>query len=103
MLTGDWRGERLGACTDCRRYWGQHRAGELDECEIVEVRERLCPTAGTCMVMGTASTMARLAEVLGLMMPGSASPPATTGARLRSWSRDGATGRCLGGAGPVCA
>ncbi len=83
MLTGDWRGERLGACTDCRRYWGQHRAGELDEREIVEVRERLCPTAGTCMVMGTASTMACLAEVLGLMMPGSASPPATTGARLR--------------------
>lgn len=83
MLTGDWRGERLGACTDCRRYWGQHRAGDLDEREIVEVRERLCPTAGTCMVMGTASTMACLAEVLGLMIPGSASPPATTGARLR--------------------
>ena len=99
MLTGDWRGERLGACTDCRRYWGQHRAGELDEREIVEVRERLCPTAGTCMVMGTASTMACLAEVLGLMMPGSASPPATTGARLRAGVETGRQAVALAGQG----
>lgn len=99
MLTGDWRGERLGACTDCRRYWGQHRAGELDEREIVEVRERLCPTAGTCMVMGTASTMACLAEVLGLMMPGSASPPATTGARLRVGVETGRQAVALAGRG----
>lgn len=99
MLTGDWRGERLGACTDCRRYWGQHRAGDLDEREIVEVRERLCPTAGTCMVMGTASTMACLAEVLGLMMPGSASPPATTGARLRVGVETGRQAVALAGQG----
>jgi dihydroxy-acid dehydratase len=99
MLTGDWRGERLGACTDCRRYWGQHRAGELDEREIVEVRERLCPTAGTCRVMGTASTMACLAEVLGLMMPGSASPPATTGARLRVGVETGRQAVALAGQG----
>ena len=99
MLTGDWRGERLGACTDCRRYWGQHRAGDLDEREIVEVRERLCPTAGTCMVMGTASTMACLAEVLGLMMPGSASPPATTGARLRVGVETGRQAVALAGEG----
>ena len=99
MLTGDWRGERLGACTDCRRYWGQHRAGDLDEREIVEVRQRLCPTAGTCMVMGTASTMACLAEVLGLMMPGSASPPATTGARLRVGVETGRQAVALAGQG----
>ncbi len=83
MMSGDWRGERLGACTDCRRYWGQYRAGELDEDEINEVRESLCPTSGTCMVMGTASTMACMAEALGLMVPGSASPAAVAGARLR--------------------
>ena len=82
MLAGDWRGERLGACTDCRRYWGQHRAGDLDEHEIVGVRQSLCPTAGTCMVMGTASTMACLAEALGMMLPGAASPAAVTGRRL---------------------
>ena len=83
MLTGDWRGERLGACTDCRRYWAQHRAGDLDEQEIVGVRQSLCPTSGTCMVMGTASTMACLAETLGMMLPGAASPAAVTGERLR--------------------
>ena len=61
MMAGQWRGERLGACTDCRRYWSQFRANELDFDEIKEVESNLCPTAGTCMVMGTASTMACLA------------------------------------------
>src|SRR5471030_883794 len=57
MITGNHRGERLGACTDCRRFWGRFRAGEIDQQEINEVNEKLAPTAGTCMVMGTASTM----------------------------------------------
>ena len=84
MRTGYWRGERLGACTDCRRLWARHRAGELDEREIAEIEESLCSTAGTCMVMGTASTMACLAEALGMMVPGGASAPAGSGARLRN-------------------
>lgn len=83
MLTGRWRGERLGACTDCRRLWAAHRAGDLDESEIASVEPNLCPTGGTCMVMGTASTMASLAEALGTMLPGGATPPAVTGDRLR--------------------
>ncbi len=83
MLTGSWRGERLGACTDCRRMWAAHRAGELDDSEIAEVEANLCPTAGTCMVMGTASTMACLAEALGMMVPGGATPPSATGRRLQ--------------------
>lgn len=83
MLTGSWRGERLGACTDCRRHWTLHRAGELSEAEIDEVQGELCSTAGTCMVMGTASTMALVTEALGLMLPGGATPPAATGERLR--------------------
>ena len=83
MLAGDWSGERLGACTDCRRYWAQHRAGALDAEEIAEVSQSLCPTAGTCMVMGTASTMACVAETLGLMLPGTATPPAVSSQRLR--------------------
>ena len=90
MLAGDWRGERLGACTDCRRYWAQHRAGALNAEEIAAVRQSLCPTAGTCMVMGTASTMACVAEALGLMLPGAATPPAVSGQRLRLGA---ATGR----------
>lgn len=89
MLTGSWRGERLGACTDCRRFWTEHRAGVLDEQEIAAVRDALCPTAGTCMVMGTASTMACVAEALGLMVRGGATPPAPSGDRLRNAVRAG--------------
>jgi dihydroxy-acid dehydratase len=84
MLTGSWRGERLGACTDCRRFWAQYRSGELDQQEIGEVEESLVFTGGTCMVMGTASTMACMAETLGLMMPGGAAPPHASGARLKN-------------------
>ncbi len=83
MRTGYWRGTRLGACTDCRAHWLQYRAGELDNSEIREVQQELCPTGGTCMVMGTASTMACLTEALGLMLPGGAAAPSGSGARLR--------------------
>jgi dihydroxy-acid dehydratase len=83
MLTGSWRGTRLGACTDCRRYWAEYRAGALDASEIAEIRDSLCPTSGTCMVMGSASTMACITEALGLMVAGCATAPAPTGARLR--------------------
>lgn len=83
MLTGRWRGERLGACTDCRRLWAKYRAGELTAEEIDEVESALCSTSGTCMVMGTASTMACMIETLGLMAPGAASPPSVSGERLK--------------------
>lgn len=89
MLTSTWRGERLGACTDCRRFWAEHRAGRLDEEGIASVRDRLSTTAGTCMVMGTASTMACITEALGLMLPGGATQPAPSGARLRHGVRTG--------------
>nr|BFE59641.1 IlvD/Edd family dehydratase [Dactylosporangium thailandense] len=90
MMTGSWRGERLGACTDCRRLWGEHRAGALDADQITEARSELVATAGTCAVMGTASTMACMTETLGMMLPGGATPGAVTGARLRHGT---ATGR----------
>jgi dihydroxy-acid dehydratase len=83
MITSSWRGERLGACTDCRRFWARYRAGELSDDEIGEVEGSLATTAGTCMVMGTASTMASVTEALGMMLPGGATPPAPSGARLR--------------------
>jgi dihydroxy-acid dehydratase len=91
MLTGYWRGERLGACTDCRRYWARHRAGELSDAEIREIEQSLCFTGGTCMVMGTASTMACLLEAMGLMLPGGATAPMSSGDRLRNAV---ASGRC---------
>ena len=83
MRTGSWQGERLGACTDCRRYWLRHRAGEIGREEIGEIEQSLCPTGGTCMVMGTASTMACLTATLGLMLPGGATPLSGSGDRLR--------------------
>lgn len=89
MITNAWRGERLGACTDCRRMWARHRAGELDEAEIAGVEESLATTSGTCTVMGTASTMACMAEALGMMLPGGATPPSPTGTRLRHATRTG--------------
>lgn len=89
MMSGSWRGERLGACTDCRRFWGMHRGGELNEDEITSVRGELVSTTGTCTVMGTASTMASVTEALGMMLPGGATPPAVTGARLRHATETG--------------
>jgi dihydroxy-acid dehydratase len=83
MLTGSHRSERVGACTDCRRYWGRFRAEEIDEQEVGAVNNQLVASVGTCSVMGTASTMACLAEALGMTVPGGASPPAVTADRMR--------------------
>ncbi|MDE0506326.1 MAG: dihydroxy-acid dehydratase, partial [Candidatus Poribacteria bacterium] len=91
MITGDYQGERLGACTDCRRFWRDYRAGALNDQEIGAVEDRLCATTGTCMVMGTASTMAALAEALGIMLPGGAAPPAVMADRRRQAEATGRT------------
>jgi dihydroxy-acid dehydratase len=90
MITGDHHGERLGACTDCRRYWGKFRASEIDEREINDINAKLAPSAGTCMVMGTASTMALCTEALGMMLPGGACPPAVMAERMRHAEASGA-------------
>jgi dihydroxy-acid dehydratase len=83
MSTGRYRGERLGACTDCRRFWARYRAGDIDAVKIDGVEQRLATTAGTCAVMGTASTMASIAEALGMMPAGSAAVPSVDALRLR--------------------
>jgi dihydroxy-acid dehydratase len=84
MMTGRWEGERLGACTDCRRFWGRYRAGQISKDEIDGIESRLATTAGTCAVMGTASTMACIAETLGMTLPGTAAIPAVHADRLRA-------------------
>ncbi|MBS1256462.1 MAG: L-arabonate dehydratase [Deltaproteobacteria bacterium] len=84
MMTGSHEGEQLGACTDCRRFWAQFRAGEKSEAEINRIESRLATTAGTCPVMGTASTMACIVETLGFMIPGTAAIPAVHADRLRA-------------------
>lgn len=95
MSTGRYRGERLGACTDCRRFWARFRAGELGGNEIDEVEGRLATTAGTCAVMGTASTMAVIAEVLGMSLPGTAAIPAVHADRLVAAEAAGAAAVAL--------
>lgn len=84
MLATPFQGERLSACTDCRRYWAAYRAGTIDAGRIAEIEGQLATTAGTCGVMGTASTMACLVETLGFMPAGHASIPAVHAARLRA-------------------
>ncbi|MBV9191183.1 MAG: dihydroxy-acid dehydratase [Betaproteobacteria bacterium] len=90
MMPTSFHGERLGACTDCRRFWAMHRAGKVDEKGIEEVEGNLATTAGTCAVMGTASTMASIAEALGMALPGTAAIPAVHADRLRAAEASGA-------------
>jgi dihydroxy-acid dehydratase len=89
MVVGHHKGEVLGACTDCRRLWAKYRAGEIDDREIEAVNGRLAPSVGTCMVMGTASTMACITETLGLSLPMSATIPAPHAERFRSAEASG--------------
>jgi dihydroxy-acid dehydratase len=89
MVVGHHKGEVLGACTDCRRLWAKHRAGEIDQVEIEAVSNRLAPSVGTCMVMGTASTMACITEAMGLSLPMSATIPAPHAERFRSAEASG--------------
>jgi dihydroxy-acid dehydratase len=89
MMPTSFRGERLGACTDCRRFWAKHRAGEVSAEEIQVIEGNLATTAGTCAVMGTASTMAAIAEGLGMALPGTAAIPAVHADRLRAAEASG--------------
>ena len=99
MMTGRYHGERLGACTDCRRFWAQYRAGKVSADEINVVEGNLATTAGTCAVMGTASTMACIAEALGMILPGTAAIPAVHADRLRAAEATGAAAVRLIGSG----
>ena len=89
MMPTSFRGERLGACTDCRRFWAMHRAGKVDAAGIETIEGNLATTAGTCAVMGTASTMASIAEALGMALPGTAAIPAVHADRLRAAEASG--------------
>ncbi len=89
MSTGRYHGQRLGACTDCRSFWGKYRAGTVSETQITEIESQLSVTAGTCAVMGTASTMACIAEALGMSLPGTAAIPAVNAHRLVAAEQSG--------------
>ena len=82
-LSGRWDGRDLGACTDCRGFWTEYRAGKIDAETLAEIEDSLCRSDGHCTVMGTASTMAGMAEALGMALPGCAAIPAPDSRRLR--------------------
>ena len=84
QMTSRYGDDRVGACTDCRKFWTKFRAGEIGKAEIEAVEGRLVTTSGTCAVMGTASTMAAIAEALGMILPGTAAIPAVHADRLRA-------------------
>lgn len=82
MLAGEWRGQRLGSGTDGKKLFDQYRTGRLSRDEWCEIEGCIARTAGHCTVMGTASTMTSLAEVLGMTLPGSANIPAPDSRRM---------------------
>lgn len=82
MNNGKYKGKTLGACSDCRYYWQEYKAGTVSEEELGEINKQLAPTAGHCMVMGSASTIAACSEALGMMLPGGAAAPATVNERM---------------------
>lgn len=90
QLRGNWRGEDLGSCTDCRRYWTELRAGNITQEEYDSMEEAIYRSPGHCMVMGTASTMAVLCEALGMALPGSAAIPGADSRRMRAAEQAGA-------------
>tara|TARA_Y100000741_G_scaffold74116_1_gene53974 strand:+ start:2119 stop:3834 length:1716 start_codon:yes stop_codon:yes gene_type:complete len=96
MMTGRHKGERLGACTDCRRFWAKYRSNEIDKNEINLIEDKLATTSGTCAIMGTASTMAIIADVLGIMVPNTSSIPAVHSDRLRASEDTGILAANLG-------
>ena len=95
QMTGRYKDHRVGACTDCRRFWMEYRAGRMGQADIEEVEGRLVTTAGSCAVMGTASTMAAIAEALGMTLPGTAAIPAVHADRLRAAEASGAAAVAL--------
>ncbi len=101
MMTGRYESDRLGACTDCRRFWARYRAGTIDGDQIAAIENRLATTAGTCAVMGTASTMACIAETLGMTLPGTAAVPAVHADRLRAAEATGEAAVRLAADGPT--
>jgi dihydroxy-acid dehydratase len=89
MLRGYWRGQVLGSGSDLWKYWTERRAGNLDECSWREMEDGIARSFGTCMTMGTASTMAAAAEALGMTLPGASSIPAADSAHPRMASAAG--------------
>ncbi|MCA0448353.1 MAG: dihydroxy-acid dehydratase [Proteobacteria bacterium] len=83
MLRGHWHGKTLGSGSDVWKYWAEKRAGNIDDKAWGEIEDGIARSFGTCMTMGTASTMASAAEALGMTLPGAAALPAADSGHVR--------------------
>ena len=89
MLRGNWHGQILGSGSDVTKYWNERRAGNIDLQAWTQIEDGIARSAGTCMTMGTASTMTSLTEVLGFSLPGASSIPAVDSNHVKMANRSG--------------
>ncbi len=89
MLRGNWGGKTLGSGSDSWKYWDELRAGKITEKDWLGVEQGIARSHGTCMTMGTASTMTAIAEAVGMVLPGGSSIPAADSSHIRLCSESG--------------
>ncbi|HWC46916.1 MAG TPA: dihydroxy-acid dehydratase, partial [Casimicrobiaceae bacterium] len=89
MLRGNWKGKILGSGSDAWKYWDERRAGNLSAQEWTEIEGGIARSYGTCMTMGTASTMTGIAEAIGMTLPGASSLPAADSNHIRMMAESG--------------
>jgi dihydroxyacid dehydratase/phosphogluconate dehydratase len=89
MLRGNWKGKTLGSGSDAWKYWDERRAGKISDKDWVDVEAGIARSYGTCMTMGTASTMTAIAESIGMTLPGASSIPAADAGHIRMASQCG--------------
>ncbi|WP_158926833.1 L-arabinonate dehydratase [Acidisphaera sp. S103] len=89
MLRGNFQGKFLGSGSDSWKYWDELRAGKITDKEWLGVEQGIARSYGTCMTMGTASTMTAIAEAVGMVLPGGSSVPAADAGHIRLASESG--------------
>jgi dihydroxy-acid dehydratase len=89
MLRGNWQGKVLGSGSDSWKYWDELRAGKITDQDWLGVEGGIARSYGTCMTMGTASTMTAIAEAVGMVLPGGSSIPAADAGHIRLASESG--------------
>jgi dihydroxy-acid dehydratase len=89
MLRGNWKGKVLGSGSDAWKYWDDRRAGKISDVEWAGVEGGIARSHGTCMTMGTASTMTAIAEAIGMSLPGASSIPAADAGHIRMCAETG--------------